>query len=203
MPIMDGSAQVFVDAILDTGIKEQAKPKKFIKVIKPVSVSFEDKQASLTPHHGFVVDFKIDFDHPVFADQQQGVYELSTQNYIDQIGYARTFGFEKDLDYLKANNLARGGSLQNAILLSDTGLINPEGLRQPNELLSHKVLDAVGDLYLGGHQILGYLTAVKSGHMLNNRLLQALLKDPESFEFTCFDGDCPIDYIDASLSASL
>lgn len=197
MPIMDGSAQVFVDAILATGIREQRQTKKFIKVLKPVSVTHEDKQASLAPHDGFTVDFRIDFDHPVFADQQQRVYELSTENYINQIGYARTFGFEKDLEYLKQNNLARGGSLQNAVVLSADGLLNPEGLRQPDELLSHKVLDAVGDLYLSGHQILGHFRAVKSGHMLNNRLLQALLSEPESFEWVSFTKDCPIEYIEA------
>ena len=198
MPIMDGSAQVFVDAILSVGVLEQRQAKKFIRVVKPVSVRHEDKQASLMPFDGFKIDFKIEFDHPVFANQQEGNYVLSTENYINHIGYARTFGFEKDLDYLKQNNLAQGGSLDNAVVLSADGLLNPEGLRQPQELLSHKVLDAVGDLYLSGHQILGHFQAVKSGHMLNNRLLQALLSEPENFEWVSFDDDCPIDYSKAA-----
>ncbi|MDO5651977.1 MAG: UDP-3-O-acyl-N-acetylglucosamine deacetylase [Moraxella sp.] len=200
MPIMDGSAQDFVALIQQGGLREQSAPKKFIKILKPIKVTDGDKWASLAPaktNAGFAMRFEIDFDHPaIAATEQVFAFELSSQGFIDEVAYARTFGFLKDLQALREHNLALGGSLDNAVVLDDDKVINPEGLRSQGEFVRHKTLDAIGDLYVIGHAIVGEFDAYKSGHGLNNRLIRAVLEDKNSHEIvTFYDKDVsPIDY---------
>lgn len=183
VPIMDGSALPFVEALQQAGIVEQAAPKAFIRVLRPVAVRHDDKVARFSPYDGFAMHFDIDFNHPaIHAEHSRIGFEFNSQNFIGQIARARTFGFLKDIEYLKSHNLALGGSMDNAIVLDDCKVINPEGLRFDDEFVRHKVLDAVGDLYLAGHQILGEFYAYKSGHALNNQLLKALMGDPKNYE---------------------
>ena len=183
IPIMDGSALPFIEVLQGAGIVEQTAPKNFIRVLRSVEVHHEDKIARFTPYDGFSMHFDIDFNHPAIrAEHSRIVFDFNSQNFIEQIARARTFGFMKDIDYLKSHNLALGGSMDNAIVLDDTQVMNPEGLRFNDEFVRHKVLDAVGDLYLAGHQILGEFYAYKSGHALNNQLLKALLSEPKNFE---------------------
>ena len=188
MPIMDGSAIEFVKLIERAGIREQDRPKSFIKIIKHVEVVDGDKWARLEPcdertGDGFVVDFTIDFDHPVIkAGGEHYRFVLGSQAFVDEIACARTFGFVKDLDYLKVHNLAQGGSLDNAVVLTDDGVMNPEGLRFVDEFVRHKILDAIGDVYVIGSAILGKMTAYKSGHALNNRLIREVMDDPSTYE---------------------
>lgn len=198
LPIVDGSAKPFVEALLKAGLLEQHAPKKFIKIIKPVQVEIGDKTASFTPYDGFQVNFKIEFNHPIFtAEHQFYQFDLTTADYVQQIAPARTFGFKKDLDMLQSKNLALGASLENAIGLDETSVLNPEGLRFENEFVRHKILDAIGDLSLLGHQILGKFDGFKAGHAVNNALLRQVLQDKSVYEIVTFDEDllCPISYV--------
>jgi len=198
IPIMDGSAAPFVDILLDAGICEQEKAKKFLKIVRPVRVKIDDKWAELRPHDGFELNFEIDFDHPAFdKEQQHAQFHLSSQNFIEGLCTARTFGFVKDIEMMRQNNLARGGSMENAIVIDDMKVLNAEGLRFMDEFVRHKILDALGDLYLIGHPILGRFNAYKSGHALNNLLVREVLSDENNFEIVTFDDNvtAPIDYL--------
>lgn len=197
IPIMDGSALPFIDALRAGGIVQLSRQKKFIEILRPITVSHEDKIARFTPYQGFALAFDIEFDHPAFLPEHNHItLEFSTKNFINEISQARTFGFQKDIEYLKQHNLGMGGSLDNAIVLDETKVLNPDGLRFADEFVRHKVLDAVGDLYLAGHQILGKFYAKKSGHMLNNRLLRAIFEDDGNYRIvTNYDNNNPlIDY---------
>lgn len=187
IPIMDGSAQPFVAAILAAGLQDQPAAKRFIQVLQPVEVRVGDKWARLSPSDRFQLDFCIEFDHPVIAATPQQVHvDFGAADLQQQFCGARTFGFLRDLEHLHAQQLALGGSLDNAIVVGDTRIENPEGLRCADEFVRHKVLDAVGDLYLAGHAILGHYEAHKSGHALNNQLLRALLDQPDLYQWVSF-----------------
>lgn len=197
LPIMDGSAGPFLYLLLQGDLVALEAPKKFIKIKKKVEVKIEDKVASFEPFDGFELNFTIDFDHPAFdKDQQSKSVLFSTANYAEHVSEARTFGFMKDLEYLQANNLALGANLENAIGLDENGVVNEEGLRFSDEFVRHKVLDAVGDLYLLGYQIIAKFVAFKSGHALNNQLLRAVFDDPTCYEIVTFydEFSCPIEY---------
>ncbi|KAE9525336.1 UDP-3-O-acyl-N-acetylglucosamine deacetylase [Testudinibacter aquarius] len=193
IPIMDGSAAPFIYLLLDTGIEEQAAAKKFIRIKKSVRVEDGDKWAEFKPYHGFHLDFTIDFKHPAI-DNNVTNYKLdfSTQAFIQQISRARTFGFMKDIEYLQAQGLALGGSLDNAIVLDDYRILNEDGLRFKDELVRHKLLDAIGDLYMASHNIIGAFKAYKSGHGLNNKLLRAVLADQTAWEFVTFEQEAKV-----------
>ncbi|WLF83876.1 UDP-3-O-acyl-N-acetylglucosamine deacetylase [Moraxella sp. ZY210820] len=196
--IADGSAKPFIDLFLQTGLVEQQASKKFIKIIEPVAIQIEDKTASFTPYDGFLVNFKIDFQHPVFKPEYQFYsFDLHSQDYIEQISSARTFGFLRDLEMLQSKNLALGAGLHNAIGLDDEKVLNPEGLRFENEFVRHKILDAIGDLSLLGCQILAKFDGYKAGHAVNNALLRAVLANPNCYEIVTFDDikKCPIHYL--------
>ncbi|KAA8731288.1 UDP-3-O-acyl-N-acetylglucosamine deacetylase [Acinetobacter qingfengensis] len=198
LPIMDGSAGPFLYLLLQGELQEQEAPKKFIKIKQAVQATIADKTASFVPFDGFELNFTIDFDHPAFDKAHQSTSILfSTANFAEQVSEARTFGFMKDLEYLQANNLALGANLDNAIGLDEHGVVNEEGLRFADEFVRHKVLDAIGDLYLLGHQIIAKFTAFKSGHALNNQLLRTVLDNPENYEIVTFydDNSCPIKYV--------
>lgn len=197
LPIMDGSASPFIFLLQSAGIEELNTPKRFIRIKKPIRVEDGDKWAEFHPFDGFRVDFKIDFDHPAISQTRQHmVLDFDASSYIDEVSRARTFGFMKDLEYMNANNLALGGSMENAVALDEYRVLNPEGLRYNDEFLKHKILDAVGDLYLGGHSIIGELRAYKSGHGLNNKLLNAMLNAQECWEYVSYDSheEMPISY---------
>lgn len=197
LPIMDGSASPFVFLLQSAGIEELNAPKRFIRIKKPVRVEEDDKWAELRPHDGFRVDFKIDFDHPVISQTRQHmVMDFDSSSYVSEVSRARTFGFMRDLEYMNSKNLALGGSMENAVALDEFRVLNPEGLRYDDEFLKHKILDAVGDLYLGGHSIIGELRAYKTGHGLNNKLLNALLAQKECWEYVTYDNveSAPIRY---------
>ncbi|EKE85328.1 UDP-3-O-acyl-N-acetylglucosamine deacetylase [Idiomarina xiamenensis] len=188
IPIMDGSSHPFVYLLQSAGIEEQSVAKQFIRIKKPVRVEEGDKWAELLPHDGFRIDFAIDFEHPAIADTSQVMsMDFSSQRFIKDISRARTFGFMKDIEYLRANNLALGGSFDNAVVLDEFRVLNSDGLRYDDEFVKHKILDAVGDLYIGGHSIVGHLRAFKSGHALNNQLLRAVLAEQEAWEFVTYE----------------
>ncbi len=198
IPIMDGSAAPFVALLLQAGLCEQEGLKKFLKIIKPIKVKVDDKWAELRPYEGFELNFEIDFDHPAFnRNFQHAQLCFSTQNFIEQLSEARTFGFLRDIEALRKNNLALGGSMDNAIVIDDTNILNAEGLRFNDEFVRHKILDALGDLYLIGYPILGRFNAYKSGHALNNLLVREILSDQNNFEIVTFDDNvtCPIEYL--------
>ena len=195
LPIMDGSASPFIFLLQSAGIEELNAPKKFLRVKQAVRVEEGDKWAEFIPFDGFRIDFEIDFEHPVIKQtKQRMVMDFSSCSYISDVSRARTFGFMKDLEYMHANNLALGGSMENAVALDEYRVLNQEGLRYADEFVKHKILDAVGDLYLGGHSIIGELRAYKSGHGLNNKLLNALLKNEASWECVSYETeqDLPI-----------
>ena len=197
VPIMDGSAGPFVFLIQSAGIVEQNSAKKFIRIKKPVRVEEGDKWVEFTPFNGFKVSFEIDFDHPLFTQQKQTCHiNFSTTSFVKEVSRARTFGFQKDIEYLRSNNLALGGSQDNAIVLDDYRVLNEDGLRYDNEFVKHKILDSIGDLYLLGHSLIGAFSGYKSGHALNNRLLLALLADTDAWEEVTFDdaATAPISY---------
>ena len=199
IPIMDGSAVQYVDLLLKAGITEQASPKKFLRVLNEVRVQQEDKWATLSPYAGYQLDFEIDFNHPAIpVDTQHYNFEFSTQNFMDHISQARTFGFMRDIEYLKQQNLAKGGSLDNAIVLDDNGLMNETGLRYKDEFVRHKILDALGDLYLASYPLLAKFNAYKSGHDLNNKLVRKLLSNENNFEIVTF-----YDNVNSSVDYSL
>jgi UDP-3-O-[3-hydroxymyristoyl] N-acetylglucosamine deacetylase len=203
IPIMDGSAGPFIFLLQSAGIAEQDAPKRFIRILQPVAVAVDDKRATFLPHDGFSVQFTIDFDHPAFAvEHQSAEVDFSSTSFVEELSHARTFGFLRDIEYLRANNLALGGSLDNAIVVDDHGVVNEEGLRFADEFVRHKMLDAIGDLYLVGHSIIGRFEGYKSGHALNNQLLRALLSQPNHYEIVTFHDEktCPIAYIQADNS---
>ncbi len=190
VPIMDGSAGPFVFLLQSAGIEEQSKAKRFIRIKKPVSVVDGDKEARFEPYDGFAVRFTIDFDHPVFRDRSQTAeLDFSSTAFVKEISRARTFGFMRDFEYLRANNLALGASFNNAIAVDDYKVLNEDGLRYEDEFVKHKVLDAIGDLYLLGHSLIGRFIGHKSGHGLNNLLLRELLKQEDAWEFATFEED--------------
>ena len=189
VPIMDGSAGPFVYLLQSAGIVEQGMPKRFIRVVAAVDVRDGDKWARFTPHDGFRLDFTVDFPHPLFGSENKHVIiDFAEHSYVKEVARARTFGFMQDVEAMRAAGLALGGSLQNAIVLDESRVLNTEGLRYENEFVKHKVLDAIGDLYLLGHPLIGEYAAFKSGHGLNNQLARALLACPEAFEIVTFDG---------------
>lgn len=190
VPIMDGSSSHFIFLLQSAGIEIQDIPKKFVKILKPVRVE-NDKggSAEFKPYEGYRLNFSIDFEHPAFQETAEKMtLEFSSTAYFKEVSRARTFGFMKDMEMLRAQNLGLGASLKNAIGLDDQGVMNTEGLRDKDEFVRHKILDAVGDLYMLGHPIVGEFTAHKSGHALNNQLLRSLLSQPDAYEL--------IEYID-------
>lgn len=188
VPIMDGSAAPFVYLLQAAGIREQAAPRRFVRLRQPVQVSDGDKWARLEPCNGFRLSFSIDFDHPVVrASAQTASLEFSTANYIREVSRARTFGFIGEFEQLRAHHLALGASLDNAVAVDDYRVLNRDGLRYADEFVRHKILDAIGDLYLLGHPLLAGYSAYKSGHALNNRLVRAVLADRNAWEAVVFD----------------
>jgi len=204
VPIMDGSAGPFVFLIQSAGIEEQALPKRFVRVRRRVEVRDGDKWARFDPHEGFRVNFEIEFDHPVFhRHSQRATMDFSTTTFLREVSRARTFGFMRDMEYLRGRNLALGATLDNAIVLDDYRILNEDGLRFEDEFVRHKILDAIGDLYLLGHSLIGEFTGFKSGHGLNNRLLRAMLADSEAWEEVTFrdESAAPISYAAAGAPA--
>jgi UDP-3-O-[3-hydroxymyristoyl] N-acetylglucosamine deacetylase len=197
VPIMDGSAAPFVFLLQSAGIEEQSAPKRFVRVKRRVRVEEGDKWAEFKPFDGFKVNFEIEFNHPVFKRrEQQASMDFSTTSFLKEVSRARTFGFMRDLEKLRAHNLALGGNLENAIVLDDSGILNEDGLRYQDEFVKHKILDAIGDLYLLGHSLIGEFSGHKSGHALNTRLLRTLLADPDAWEEVAFESldQAPISY---------
>lgn len=198
VPIMDGSAGPFVFLLQSAGILEQDAPKRFLRVKRKITVSDGDKWVSLEPFDGFKVSFTLDYDHPVLKNSvQEATLDFSTTSYVKEVSRARTFGFLSEYEWLRANNLALGGSLNNAIVLDDYRVINEDGLRYEDELVKHKILDAVGDMYLLGTGLLGAFRGFKSGHTLNNLLLQTLLAKKSAYEIVTFEDEAvsPITYL--------
>lgn len=198
VPIMDGSAAPFVFLIQSAGVVEQNAPKKFIRVIKPVKIEDGDKWAKFDPFEGFKVSFSIDFDHPIFAKSpQHATVDFSTTSFVKEVSRARTFGFMHEVEALREAGLALGGSHDNAIVMDSYSILNDDGLRYEDEFVKHKILDAIGDLYLLGHPLIGAFSAFKSGHALNNRLLRALMAQQDAWELVTFDdpADAPIAFM--------
>jgi UDP-3-O-[3-hydroxymyristoyl] N-acetylglucosamine deacetylase len=188
LPIMDGSAAPYVFLLQSAGLEEQKARKKYLRVKEPIEVRNDDKWARFEPHHGFVLDFTIDFPHPVFGSEtRRVVIDFAEHSYTKEVSRARTFAFMQDVEAMREAGLALGGSLQNAIVLDETRVLNSEGLRYDNEFAKHKVLDAIGDLYLLGHPLIGTYSAFKSGHALNNAVSRALLARPDAWELVSFD----------------
>jgi UDP-3-O-[3-hydroxymyristoyl] N-acetylglucosamine deacetylase len=197
VPIMDGSAGPFVFLIQSAGVEEQNRPKRFIRIKRAVTVEDGDKFARFEPFDGFKVGFSIDFDHPAFTSRMQSAtVDFSTTSFVKEVSRARTFGFLRDIEALRLQNLALGGSLDNAVVVDDFRVLNDDGLRYEDEFVKHKILDAIGDLYLLGHSLIGAFRGHKSGHALNNRLLRTLLADEGAWEEVTFDDpkDAPISY---------
>ncbi|MFC3813548.1 UDP-3-O-acyl-N-acetylglucosamine deacetylase [Lysobacter sp. GCM10012299] len=187
VPIMDGSSGPFVFLLQSAGIAEQEAPKRFIRIKRPVEVRDGDKVARFEPYDGFRLDFTVQFDHPAIpASQSRAVVEFSTANYIQEVSRARTFGFMRDLEYMRERNLGLGGSMDNAIVLDEFRVLNDDGLRYADEFVRHKILDAVGDLYLAGHPVIGTYVGFKSGHALNNKLVRALLAERSAWDEVTF-----------------
>ena len=198
VPIMDGSAAPFVFLIQSAGVIEQNAPKKFIRVTKPVRVEEGDKWAEFDPFEGFKVSFAIDFDHPIFAKSpQKATVDFSTTSFVKEVSRARTFGFMHEVEALREAGLALGASQDNAIAMDSYSILNNDGLRYEDEFVKHKILDAIGDLYLLGYPLIGAFNAYKSGHALNNKLLRALLEQPDSWELVTFDdpAEAPIAFM--------
>ncbi|MBL4781349.1 MAG: UDP-3-O-acyl-N-acetylglucosamine deacetylase [Porticoccaceae bacterium] len=205
VPIMDGSAGPFVFLIQSAGIIEQDAPKKFIRIKKLVEVSQDDKTASFKPFDGFKVTFTIHFDHPAFKDRNKEVtVDFSSTSFVKEVSRARTFGFMHEFEYLRSQGLARGASMDNAIAVDDDQVLNEDGLRYEDEFVKHKVLDAIGDLYLLGNSLIGEFNAFKSGHALNNMLLRELLAQKDAWEVVTFEQneqDAPISYSKPAIAA--
>ena len=198
LPIMDGSSISFIYLIKSAGIIDQTLPKQFVFIKEAIEVNDGDKSARFDPHPGFLIDFTIDFPHPAFKDDDSHVViDFFKDSYVSEISRARTFGFMHEVEFLRANGLARGGSLDNAIVLDESKIINDDGLRYTDEFVRHKILDAVGDLYLLGHQVIAKFDGYKSGHALNNQLLRNVQNDPSSYEIVTFvnENECPIPYV--------
>lgn len=205
VPIMDGSAGPFVFLIQSSGIVEQDAPKKFIRIKKPVEVRQDDKMAAFKPFDGFKVTFTIDFDHPVFQGRTPRVtVDFSSTSFVKEVSRARTFGFMHEFEFLRSKGLARGASMDNAIAVDEAQVLNEHGLRYEDEFVKHKVLDAIGDLYLLGNSLIGEFDAYKSGHALNNMLLRELLAQKDAWEVVTFEGDeleAPISYARPAVAA--
>jgi UDP-3-O-[3-hydroxymyristoyl] N-acetylglucosamine deacetylase len=190
VPIMDGSAGPFVFLLQSAGLMEQSAPKQFIRVKRAVEVHDGDKWVRFDPYKGFKVGFCIDFEHPMFTSgSQRAELDFSSTSFVREVSRARTFGFMRDIEALRANQLALGGSLDNAIVLDDFKILNEDGLRYENELVKHKILDVVGDLYLLGHSLIGAFTGHKSGHSLNNQLIRRLKQDANAWELVTFEDE--------------
>jgi UDP-3-O-[3-hydroxymyristoyl] N-acetylglucosamine deacetylase len=197
VPIMDGSAGPFVFLLQSAGIEDQAKAKRFVRIKKSVIVRDGDKWARFEPFDGFKVGFSIDFDHPMFAKRTStSEIDFSTTSFVKEVSRARTFGFMRDIEMLRERNLALGGSMDNSIVLDDYRVLNEDGLRYEDEFVKHKILDAIGDLYLLGRSLIGAFYGYKSGHALNNTLLRALLADRTAWEEVSFEDEskAPISY---------
>ncbi len=198
VPIMDGSAAPFVFLIQSAGVCEQDAAKKFVRIKRKVAIEQDGKRASFEPYDGFKVGFTIEFDHPVFIDRnKECCLDFSSTAFVKEVSRARTFGFMRDIEALRARNLALGGSVDNAIVVDDYRILNEEGLRYDDEFVKHKVLDAVGDLYLLGKGLIGEFKGFKSGHYLNNLLLRELLRNEDAWELVTFgEGEAvPISYV--------
>lgn len=190
LPIMDGSAAPFVFLIQSAGIREQNAAKRFIRILKPIRVEENGKYVQFLPYDGYKISFTIDFDHPVFNDKPQAaVFDFSTSSYVKEVCRARTFGFLSDYEKLRENDLAKGGSLDNAIVVDDYRVLNEDGLRFEDEFVKHKVLDVIGDLYLLGSGLIGAFEGHRSGHELNNKLLRELMVRQDAWEYTYFDAE--------------
>ncbi|PZQ56337.1 MAG: UDP-3-O-[3-hydroxymyristoyl] N-acetylglucosamine deacetylase, partial [Variovorax paradoxus] len=192
VPILDGSAASFVFLLQSAGVELQKAPRRFLKVTKPVEVregeGANEKWARLDPYHGFKLGFQIDFDHRVVnSTGQRFEFDLGSGQYNRDIARARTFGFTKEVEYMRSKGLALGGGLDNAIVMDDTKVLNAGGLRYDDEFVKHKILDAMGDLYIVGHPLLAAYSAFRSGHALNNKLLRALLAQPDAYQIVTFD----------------
>jgi UDP-3-O-[3-hydroxymyristoyl] N-acetylglucosamine deacetylase len=198
VPIMDGSAGPFVFLIQSAGIQEQNAPKRFVRIKKPLSVREGDKVASFRPFEGFKVSFAIDFDHPVFRDRAlKASVDFSSTSFVKEVARARTFGFMHEIEYLRSKGLAKGGSVNNAIVIDKYRVLNEDGLRYEDEFVRHKVLDAIGDLYLLGYSLIGEFDAYKSGHALNNKSIRELMRQTDAWEMVTFETEeavAPISY---------
>lgn len=198
VPIMDGSAGPFVFLIQSAGLEEQDAPKKFIRILREVMVEDGEKRATFVPFEGFKVGFEIEFDHPVFEGRTQtACVDFSSTSFVKEVSRARTFGFMRDIEYLRTHNLALGGSVDNAIVVDEDSVLNEDGLRYEDEFVKHKILDAIGDLYLLGKSLIGEFRGYKSGHALNNLLLRTLLEQPDAWEVVTFAdaSTAPISYM--------
>jgi UDP-3-O-[3-hydroxymyristoyl] N-acetylglucosamine deacetylase len=203
VPIMDGSAGPFVFLLQSAGVEEQDCPKQYIRIKHSVRVEEGDKWAAFEPFDGFKVTFTIDFEHPAFEDNvKTATMDFSSTTFVKEVSRARTFGFMKDIEMLRQNNLALGGSLDNAIVVDDSKILNEDGLRYADEFVKHKILDAIGDLYLLGHSLIGQFTGYKSGHGLNNKLLRTLLADTDAWEKITFEDEeqAPISFMPSAES---
>ena len=201
VPIMDGSAGPFVFLLQSAGIEELRTPKRFIRILKSLRVEDGDKWARFDPYDGFKVNFEIEFNHPTFKKHSQvASMDFSTTSFLREVSRARTFGFMRDLESLRARNLALGGNMDNAIVLDDYRVLNEDGLRYEDEFVKHKILDAIGDLYLLGHSLIGEFSGFKSGHALNNKLLRTLIDNQSAWEEVTFESlaDAPISYVEAA-----
>ncbi len=204
VPIMDGSAAPFVFLLQSAGVQDQNAAKEFIRITKPVEVCADGKSARFEPFEGFKVGFKIEFNHPAFCDSTQyAEIDFSTTSFLKEVSRARTFGFTRDIEALREQNLALGGSMDNAIVVDDYRVLNEDGLRYDDEFVKHKILDAIGDLYLLGNSLIGAYVGHKSGHALNNQLLHELLRHEDAYERVTFDNeaDVPISYSESLISA--
>ncbi len=204
VPIMDGSAGPFVFLLQSAGIQEQEALKKFIRIKKPVKVEDGDKSATFLPFEGFKVSFEIEFDHPVFRGRTQTAsIDFSSTSFVKEVARARTFGFMRDIEYLRSQNLALGGSVNNAIVVDEFRILNEDGLRYEDEFVKHKMLDAIGDLYLLGFSLIGEFVGHKSGHALNNQLLRQLMADQDAWEIVTFAdaATAPISYMKPVLAS--
>ncbi|WP_419419502.1 UDP-3-O-acyl-N-acetylglucosamine deacetylase [Legionella sp. D16C41] len=190
IPIMDGSAAPFVFLLQAAGIREQSAAKRFIRILKPIRIEEKDKYVQFLPYNGYKISFTIDFNHPVFNDKpQMANFDFSTTSYVKEVCRARTFGFLSDYEKLRECDLAKGGSLDNAIVVDKYRILNEDGLRFESEFVAHKVLDAIGDLYLLGSGLIGAFEGYRSGHELNNRLLRELMVRQDAWEYTYFDAE--------------
>jgi len=198
VPIMDGSAGPFVFLLQSAGFEDQRTPKKFVRIKSRVRVEDGDKWAEFRPFDGFKVNFEIEFNHPLFKRRaNKASMDFSTTSFLKEVSRARTFGFMRDLEMMRARNLALGGNLDNAIVLDDFRVLNEDGLRYEDEFVKHKILDAIGDLYLLGHSLIGEFSGYKSGHRLNNQLLRKLIAETPAWEAVVFEkpSDAPIAYV--------
>ncbi|MBS3964981.1 MAG: UDP-3-O-acyl-N-acetylglucosamine deacetylase [Methylomonas sp.] len=198
VPIMDGSAGPFVFLLQSAGVVEQEAAKQYIRIKRPVRVEEGDKWAAFEPFDGFKVTFTIDFEHPAFSEHlKTAVMDFSSTTFVKEVARARTFGFMRDIEFLRENKLALGGSLDNAIVVDDDKVLNEDGLRYADEFVKHKILDAIGDLYLLGHSLIGEYQGFKSGHALNNKLLLTLMAQADAWEMVTFENaeDAPISFM--------